>query len=107
MKNNYQKIDKLSPKQKRLLLAKIPPVNFPLLDRELIYYQQAIAKKLRRGLAGASAAAPQRKPSKETGGIASRRGENAQAMNYLSTQIKTRNQQKLDELKTYLSKHES
>ncbi len=35
------------------------------------------------------------------------RGENAQALNYLLTQIKTRNQQKLEELKTYLSKHES
>ena len=35
------------------------------------------------------------------------RGGNAQAMNYLSTQLETKNQQKLDELKTYLSKHES
>jgi hypothetical protein len=35
------------------------------------------------------------------------RGQNAQAMNYLLTQIETKNQQKLDELKTYLSKHES
>ena len=35
------------------------------------------------------------------------RGEKVQAMNYLSSQIKTRNQQKLDELKTYLSKHKS
>jgi hypothetical protein len=35
------------------------------------------------------------------------RGEKTQAMNYLSSQIKTRNQQKLDELKTYLNKHQS
>ena len=35
------------------------------------------------------------------------RGENAQAMNYLLSKIQTRNQQKLDELKTYLRKHES
>ncbi len=35
------------------------------------------------------------------------RGEKTQAMKYLLSQIKTKNQQKLDELKTYLSKHES
>ncbi|MCH2247806.1 MAG: UPF0236 family protein [Crocosphaera sp.] len=35
------------------------------------------------------------------------RGENTQAMNYLSTKIETKNQQKLEELKTYFKKHES